>query len=61
MLLGKEIALHPTTDGAEFCHTAEVSEEYARLLRLVTDKISLVEGSRYAHRWYQDFALKSTE
>jgi hypothetical protein len=60
MLLGKEIALHPTTDGAEFCHTAEVSEEYARLLRLVTEK-SLVEGNRYNHRWYQDFASKSTE
>ena len=35
VLLGKEIALHPTSDGVERYQTAEVSGDYTGLLRLV--------------------------
>jgi hypothetical protein len=35
VLLGKEIALHPTSDGVERYLTAEVSGDYTGLLRLV--------------------------
>lgn len=36
VMLGKEIVLHPTADGVERYLTAEVSGDYAGLLRLVT-------------------------
>jgi len=36
--LGKEIRLHPTTDGAEQYLAAEVSGDYEGLLLLVTGK-----------------------
>ena len=36
-LLGKEIALHPIADGAERYLTAEVSGDYAGLLRLALE------------------------
>jgi hypothetical protein len=35
-LLGKEILLHPTADGTERYLTAEISVDYAGLLRLGT-------------------------
>jgi hypothetical protein len=38
MLLGKEIVLHPSADGAERYLTAEVSGNYAGLVQLVTGK-----------------------
>jgi hypothetical protein len=38
MLLGKEIVLHPMADWATRCLTAEVSGDYAGLLRLAINK-----------------------
>ena len=43
-LMGGPIALHPTADGEGRYLTAEVSEDYVGLFRLVTDKDSLVEA-----------------
>ena len=36
--MGEEIVLHPTADGKDRYLTAEVSGDYAGLLRLVTGK-----------------------
>lgn len=38
VLLGKEITLHPTSDGVERYLTAEVSGDYTGLLRLMVGK-----------------------
>ena len=43
-LVGKTIALHPCADGAGRYLTAEVTGDYAGLLRLETGKIKVVEG-----------------
>ena len=44
VMVGEEITLHPCSDGEGRFLTAELSGDYAGLLRLVTGKISLVEG-----------------
>ncbi|CUS37439.1 hypothetical protein COMA1_40055 [Candidatus Nitrospira nitrosa] len=43
-LMGAQIVLHPTSDGASRYPTAQVSGDYAGLYRMVTGKIMLVEG-----------------
>ena len=44
MLLGRDIILHPSGDGAERLLTAEVSGDYSRILRLCS-VIKMVEGT----------------
>lgn len=43
-LLGKEILLHPTADGTERYLTAEISGDYADLLRLETRESKFAGG-----------------
>lgn len=60
-LVGNTIALHPCAD-AEGCYlTAEVTGDYAGLLRLETGKIKVVEGRGSNRRWYPFCALKFKE
>ena len=43
-VLGQQITLHPSADGRERYLTAEMSGDYAGLIRLLARKINVVEG-----------------
>ena len=60
-LVGKQIILHPSADGTERYLTAELSGDYAGLIRLVLGrKINLVEGRGFEPPSLAASALKLT-